>query len=68
MSENENENERKLPSREEIEAYISADNCIVLKQGPVPYEDHDNLIVMCPQDVPIVIKWLQELLEEVGNR
>ncbi|MCM0082310.1 hypothetical protein L4X63_11990 [Geomonas sp. Red32] len=64
----ESENERKLPAREEIEAYIGGDGCLCLKQGPFPYEDHENIIAMCPQDVPIIIKWLQELLEEVKGK
>lgn len=56
--------ERRLPTREEIEAYISEEGCICLKQVDT-YQNQDSVVIMNPHDVPIIIKWLQELLEEV---
>lgn len=53
----------KLPSRGEIEAYLNTEGHICLRQ----YHEcsDDGHIKMCPHDVPIIIGWLQQLLDEI---
>lgn len=58
--------ERKIETRYGIEAYISEKGFICLKQED-PMQDEDQVIIMDPIDIPVIIKWLQELVEERKN-
>jgi hypothetical protein len=62
------ENKRRLETREAIEAYISENGFICLKQDATADSgDPDSIIAMMPHDVPLIIKWLQDILKEVES-
>ena len=56
----------KLPAREPIEAYITEDRVICLKQESLVGED-PAMIILLPSDVPTVIGWLNELVAELAD-
>lgn len=59
--------ERRLELREAIEAYISKNGMICLKQEDL--QGHgDTVIYLTAADVPVVVRWLQELAEELNTR
>ncbi len=51
------ETEMKLPPRDAIEAYLSADGHICLRQSSELIDD--AIIMLLPHDIPQVIEWLQ---------
>jgi hypothetical protein len=57
----------KLLGRETIEAYISEGGYICLKQDNSMGED-PGIITMLPQDIPQIIKWLQQLASEYPSK
>jgi hypothetical protein len=61
--------EKKLETRYGIEAYISETGNICLKQDDPQgiREGEQPIIIMNSHDVPTVIRWLQELLEEAKD-
>lgn len=59
------ETEMKSPAREAIEAYISEEGYICLRQTP---ETGDEAIVMLlPHDIPQVVEWLQGLANKLPS-
>ncbi|MBI4833161.1 MAG: hypothetical protein HY801_16720 [Candidatus Lindowbacteria bacterium] len=54
---------RRIEGRESIEAYISQSGFICLSQ-PDPLDNGENIIQMTEFDVPLIVEWLQELLQE----
>jgi len=59
--------ERRLEAREAISAYVDEQGFICLRQEDTTGND-DAVIILNPSDVPTVIAWLQELLDEVKNK
>ncbi len=57
--------ERRMEARYATEVYISEAGNICIKQD-VPMEE-ETLIVLEPAQVPRIIEWLQECLEEIGR-
>ncbi len=51
------ETEMKLPARDAIEAYVSADGHICLRQSSELIDD--AIIMLLPHDIPQVVEWLQ---------
>jgi hypothetical protein len=57
-----NQSERVIAARPQTEAYIGQRGHIVLRQEDLYGEE--ALVVLEPADVPKVIQWLEELVEE----
>lgn len=58
--------EMRLPGRDAIEAYISQDGMICLKQDD-PCSPDPNVVVMLKNDVPTVVQWLQRLAVQLDQ-
>lgn len=57
--------ERKIETTFGIEAYISESGGVALKQeDPMGV---DQIVLIETRDVPTIVKWLNELLEEIKN-
>ena len=55
--------EMKSPGRDAIEAYLSEDGHICLRQ--TSEMDHESIIMLLPHDIPQVVEWLQGLAGKV---
>ena len=54
---------RRLETRGAIEVYRSEAGCVCIKQEGVIGDD-DQIIIMEDGDVPVVVKWLEEIIQE----
>jgi hypothetical protein len=57
-----NQTERVIEAKPQTEAYIGQRGHIVLRQED-PYGD-EAVVVLDPTDVPTIIRWLEELVDE----
>ncbi len=58
------ETEMKSPGRDAIEAYISEDGYICLRQ--TAEMGGDTIVMLLPHDIPQVIEWLQCLAKKTS--
>ena len=56
---------RRMELREAIEVYVSQSGNICIKQES-PLGEEDQIVALEPEQVPKVVKWLYECLEESG--
>lgn len=56
-----------MESREKLQAFVSDGNYVCLKQWQTEMGEAPCIIALLPEQVPVVIDWLRELMTEVNH-
>lgn len=56
-------NRRTIPARPETSVFFNNEGTVTIMQED-PLEPEPHTVVLEPRDVPLIIKWLQEVYEE----
>ena len=47
-----------------VEVYCSDEGFVCIKQGVGDYRDHDQVVVLAPEQIDTVVEWLKRAKEE----